>query len=62
MKNESCYAVSPEEQLAVIRTALEAAKADPELKQLTVGGGKNFKRLYERKIELVEAKLRAAFQ
>jgi len=46
-------------QLDAISNALTQAKCDPDLKQLTVGGGKNFKRLYEKKIALVATRLRA---
>jgi hypothetical protein len=46
-------------QRNAIKNALEQAKSDPDLKQLTVGGGKNFKRLYQKKIALVAARLQA---
>ena len=41
------------EDLQQIETALDEAKRDPELRKLTVGGGKNFRKIYERKIALV---------
>ncbi len=37
---------------------LTEAKKQPELKDLTTGGGKNFRRIYERKIELVAEQVR----
>jgi hypothetical protein len=46
--------------LSKIGTALDEAKQDPKLKPLTTGGGKNFKRIYDQKIALVEAHLRGA--
>jgi hypothetical protein len=47
-------------ELAKIKTGLEAAKQDPDLKKHTVGGGKNFRRIYERKIALVADRIQAA--
>ncbi len=47
-------------QLRAIEAAMETAKKNPELTKLTVGGGKNFKSLYEKKIELVASAIRAA--
>jgi hypothetical protein len=47
-------------ELEKIKTGLEAAKQDPELKRHTVGGGKNFRRIYEKKIALVVEKIKAA--
>jgi hypothetical protein len=46
--------------ISKIREALLSAKQDPELKPLTVGGGKNFKGIYEKKIRLVADRVRAA--
>lgn len=48
-----------ENELQRIGMALKQAKSDQNLKPLTVGGGKNFKRIYKQKIELVAEKLRA---
>jgi hypothetical protein len=50
-----------DQELAKITKALEAAKAHPELRSLTVGGGKNFRRIYEKKIALVANELRKAY-
>lgn len=47
--------------LVKIAGAIAAAKSDPALKRLTVGGGKNFHRIYEQKIALVAEKLRAIY-
>jgi hypothetical protein len=48
-------------ELARIKAALDDAKKQPELRKLTVGGGKNFRRLYEQKIKLVEDRVRAIY-
>lgn len=44
-----------------LRMAMEDAKSDPTLKKLTVGGGKNFLRIYQQKIALVADRLRAIY-
>lgn len=43
-----------------LKELLLEAKKDPELKRLTVGGGKNFKRIYEKKIALVADRVKGA--
>jgi hypothetical protein len=50
------------QELEQIKQALLNAKNDPNLRDLTVGGGKNFRRIYERKIELVANQLRAIYE
>lgn len=47
-------------QVEGMKVALKNAKQDPKLKPLTTGGGKNFKRIYEKKIALVAGHLRNA--
>ncbi|HEY1748740.1 MAG TPA: DUF262 domain-containing protein [Xanthobacteraceae bacterium] len=42
-----------------IAAALADAKKDPELRKLTTGGGKNFRSIYEKKIEIVASRLQA---
>lgn len=48
------------EQLERLTNKLIEAKSDPDLKPLTTGGGKNFRRIYERKIKLVADYAQAA--
>jgi len=50
---------SPEEY-EHLKAALQSAKEDAELKRITTGGGKNFRRLYEQKINIVADKLKTA--
>lgn len=45
--------------IARLTEALEEVKKNEELRKLTTGGGKNFRRLYEQKIGIVEAAIRA---
>ena len=46
-------------KLQEIEASMETVKKDPELRKLTVGGGKNFRNIYEQKIELVAKAIRA---
>jgi hypothetical protein len=48
-------------ELGKIGDAMLVAKSHSDLRQLTVGGGKNFRRIYERKIALVADSLRAIY-
>lgn len=48
------------EQLDPVKAAMTEVKKDSEFKKLTVGGGKNFRRQYERKIGLVKDAVSAA--
>ncbi|TWT57696.1 hypothetical protein KOR42_10600 [Thalassoglobus neptunius] len=41
-----------------LKNGIENAKKNPEMKDYTVGGGKNFKAIYDSKISLVEQSLR----
>jgi Protein of unknown function DUF262 len=43
-----------------LTASMEEAKKEPELKALTTGGGKNFRRIYERKIQFVADRIRTA--
>lgn len=45
--------------IELIKNSLKQAKRDPQMKENTVGGGKNFRRNYERKFEIVERSLRS---
>lgn len=45
--------------LEPLKQALEEAKRDPQMRASTTGGGKNYRPLYERKIALVENRVRA---
>jgi len=49
-------------ELEKIKNALLEAKCAPQLRELTVGGGKNFRRIYEKKIALVADRLRAIYE
>jgi hypothetical protein len=46
--------------LQSVERQLKAAKREPELRNVITGGGKNFRRLYERKFEIVATHLEAA--
>jgi hypothetical protein len=48
-------------ELGRVGVALERAKNDPDLRSLTIGGGKNFNRIYKKKIALVAEKLQAIY-
>lgn len=47
------YGEVAENTRALIQGAMEDVKKDPELKKLTVGGGRNFRRIYDQKIGMV---------
>jgi Protein of unknown function DUF262 len=57
--NEIPLAQAPEVTLK-LKAALENAKNDPKLRELTTGGGKNFRRIYAEKIGIVETYAREA--
>ncbi len=43
-----------------LKTELLNAKKEPELKEVITGGGKNFRRLYDRKFDIVAKHVEAA--
>ncbi|MEQ1903386.1 MAG: DUF262 domain-containing protein [Pirellulaceae bacterium] len=47
-----------QEKQQEIEAAMDCVKKDGELRKLTVGGGKNFRNIYEQKIELVAKAIR----
>ncbi len=48
----------PPELEEKLKSSMEEAKREQELKYLTTGGGKNFRRIYEKKIQFVAERIR----
>jgi hypothetical protein len=49
-------------QIARIRERFEGVKRDGEFREMTTGGGKNFRRMLERRIEFVTREVSAAVE